>query len=219
MHHVSIGLCGWSHSIISFTNQLHHEFAIKDLGVLHYFLGLEVTRSNQQLFLCQTKYAYNILQRFELLDAKPVNTPLATNSVFGTNGELYTDPTKYISIVGALQYLTITRPNIFFAVNQVSQFLQNPTNLHFQHVKRILRYIKGTLDFGLSFTKPTITTILGYSDVDWARCRGTRCSTYGYSIFLGGNLVSWNAKKQPTISHSSCESEYPSPSRTQHITT
>jgi hypothetical protein len=95
-----------------------------------------------------------------------------------------------------------------YAVNQVSQFLQAPTVLHYQEVKRILRYVKGTLAFGLTFSRSASTTLVGYSDADWARCLETRRSTYGYSIFLGGNLVSWSAKKQPTIARSSCESEY-----------
>ncbi|GKF52363.1 uncharacterized mitochondrial protein-like protein, partial [Tanacetum coccineum] len=83
-----------------------------------------------------------------------------------------------------------------------------PTIDHFQSVKRILRYVKGTISFGLTFSRPHKNSIIGYSDVDWARCLDTRRSTYGYSIYLGGNLVSWSAKKQPTISRSSCESEY-----------
>ncbi|GKE44872.1 uncharacterized mitochondrial protein-like protein, partial [Tanacetum coccineum] len=109
---------------------------------------------------------------------------------------------------GALQYLTITRPDLSYAVNQVSQFLHSPTQDHFQAVKRILRYVKGTIGYGLTFLHASKPTILGYSDADWARCIETRRSTYGYSIFLGGNLVSSSAKKQPTVSCSSYESEY-----------
>jgi hypothetical protein len=158
--------------------------------------------------LNQSKYAKEILTRAKMLDAKPAATPLATNVMFSSTGEAYPDPTHYRSIVGALQYLTITRPDISYAVNQVSQFLQEPTIDHYQEVKRILRYIKGTIAYGLTFGRPCSASILGYSDADWARCIETRRSTYGYSIFLGGNLVSWSAKKQPTISRSSCESEY-----------
>ncbi|KAD1722742.1 hypothetical protein E3N88_42395 [Mikania micrantha] len=140
--------------------------------------------------------------------AKPAHTPLPTNISLTSEGEPYPDPTHFRSIVGALQYLTITRPDISYAVNQVSHFLQSPTINHYQQVKRILRYIKGTLTYGLHFSKPCNSTLIGFSDADWARCVETRRSTYGYSIFLGGNLVSWSAKKQPTISRSSCESKY-----------
>ncbi|XP_022003360.1 uncharacterized mitochondrial protein AtMg00810-like [Helianthus annuus] len=124
------------------------------------------------------------------------------------DGVPYKDLTFYRSLVGALQYLTITRPDISYAVNQVSQFLQNPSIDHLQNVKRILRYVKGTVNFGLVFSRPTQTKIIGYSDADWTHCLDTRRSTFGYSIFLGGNLVSWSAKKQATVSRSSCEFEY-----------
>ncbi|XP_014495001.1 uncharacterized protein LOC106756917 [Vigna radiata var. radiata] len=146
------------------------EFAIKDLGHLNYFLGLEVH--------------------------------------YTTDGDPSSDPTQYRSLVGALQYLTITRPDLSYAVNLVSQFLQASTTDHFQAVKRILQYVKGTMSYGPSFTRGASLNVLGYSDVDWARCIETRRSTYGYSIFLGGNLVSWSAKKQPSVPRSSCESEY-----------
>ncbi|GKF30561.1 uncharacterized mitochondrial protein-like protein, partial [Tanacetum coccineum] len=120
-----------------------------------------------------------------MIDAKPAPTPLGANVSIVSTGDPFPDPTHYRSIVGALQYLTITRPDISYAVNQISRFLHAPTISHYQEVKRILRYIKGTLAFGLYFSKPTQTSILGYSDADWA-----------------------SAKKQPTISRSSCESEY-----------
>nr|GEW23666.1 ribonuclease H-like domain-containing protein [Tanacetum cinerariifolium] len=97
---------------------------------------------------------------------------------------------------------------LFEDFRSISQFLHAPTIEHFQSVKRILRYVKGTISFGLTFSRPQTNTITGYSDADWARCLDTRRSTYGYSIYLGGNLVSWSAKKQPTVSRSSCESEY-----------
>ena len=190
-------LTGNNEDLISkFVTTLNLEFAIKDLGCLGYFLGLEVTTSSNDLFLCQTKYAHEILERANLLDAKPMPTPLAPHVILSKEGEPFQDQTLYRSLVGALQYLTITRPDISYAVNQVSQFLQNPTTAHYSHVKRILRSVKGT------------TSIRGYSDADWARCIETRRSTYGYSIFIGGNLVSWSAKKQPSVARSSCESEY-----------
>ncbi|KAK1415059.1 hypothetical protein QVD17_30829 [Tagetes erecta] len=192
----------------NFIRTLHGEFGIKNLGQLSYFLGLEATHSNGGLFLSQTMYAQEILDRAGLLDANPVHTPLPANESFQASGDPYPDVTHYQSLVGALQYLTITRPDISYSMNQVSQFLQKPTVYHYQSVKHTLRYVKGTIRYGLKYTKPVTTTVLGYSDADWARCVETRRSTYGYSIFLGGNLVSWSAKKQPTIARSSCESEY-----------
>ncbi|KAJ9555163.1 hypothetical protein OSB04_009777 [Centaurea solstitialis] len=195
-------------TIRTFISRLNQEFAIKDLGRLSYFLGLEVTYSDNGLFLNQSKYAHDVLVRAGLLSSKPVATPLSATDYLSTTGNPFSDPTTYRSLVGALQYLTITRPDLSYAVNQVSQFLHAPTVDHFQAVKRILRYVKGTISFGLMFTHSPSPTVLGYSDADWARCLETRRSTYGYSIFLGGNLISWSAKKQPTVSRSSCESEY-----------
>ncbi|XP_022004529.1 uncharacterized mitochondrial protein AtMg00810-like [Helianthus annuus] len=194
--------------IQAFISRLNKEFSLKDLGPLGYFLGLEVTHQSSGLFLSQAKYAHDILARAGLLDSKPAATPLSTSETFTSTGVPFHDATLYRSLVGALQYLTITRPDISYAVNQASQHLQAPTISHFQLVKRILRYVKGTITFGLSFSKPATTQLVGYLDADWARCVETRRSTYGYSIYLGGNLVSWSAKKQPTVSRSSCESEY-----------
>lgn len=129
-------------SVARFVSSLKHEFAIKDLGKLTYFLGLEVTYTPEGLCLTQSKYAHDTLSRASFLDSKPVGTPLATNDVFITDGTPFHDATLYRSYVGALQYLTITRPDLSYAVNQASQFLHAPTDHHFSLVKRILRYAK-----------------------------------------------------------------------------
>ncbi|KAL7604250.1 hypothetical protein Lser_V15G17478 [Lactuca serriola] len=194
--------------ITSFTTHLHQEFAIKDLSDLSYFLGLEVNYTDDGLFLIQSKYAMDILTRSDLLDSKPVSTLLATHEVLTLTISPFNDITLYRSLVGALHYLTITHLDLSYVVNKDSQSLHSPTNVHFQAVKCILRYVKGTITFGLTFQRPHTNTILGYSDANWAHCIETRRSTYGYSMFLGGNLVSSSAKKQPTVSRSSCESEY-----------
>ncbi|XP_076912187.1 uncharacterized protein LOC143570413 [Bidens hawaiensis] len=178
-------LTGNNESTISaFISRLNAEFAIKELGDLNYFLGLEVAYTD--LFLTQSKYATDILKCAGLYDSKPIGTPLAPHETFTTNREPHSDPTLYRSLVGALQYLTTTRPDLSYAVNQVCQFLYAPTIDHFQSVKRILRYVKGTLSFGLIFSRPSKSTLVGYCDADWAQCIETRRSTYGYSIFFGG---------------------------------
>ncbi|GJY02031.1 uncharacterized mitochondrial protein-like protein [Tanacetum coccineum] len=164
-------LTGNNESLLTlFTIRLNREFAIKDLGELSYFLGLEVSYTDDGLFLSQAKYATYVLTRAELLDSKPVSTPLATNEVFLLGGSPFADPNLYRSLVGALQYLTITRPDLSYAVNQATQLLHAPTEAHFQSVKRILRYVKGTIAYGLIFRRPHSNSILGYSDADWARC-------------------------------------------------
>ncbi|GJV67031.1 retrovirus-related pol polyprotein from transposon RE1 [Tanacetum coccineum] len=197
----------WFHRLSTFLISYGFTCSRADTSLFIYS-GLEVTYMDNRQFLTQSKYAKEILQRANLYDVKPVSTPLSPHVSFTSNGITISDPTTYQSLVGALQYLIITRPDLLYAVNQVSQNLHAPTTDHFQAVKRILQYVKGTISFCLTFSQPKRNNILGYSDADWARCLDTSRSTYGYSIFLGGNLVSWSAKKQPTVSRSSCESEY-----------
>ena len=202
-------LTGNNSSLLArFTCKLYSEFTTKDLGSLSYFLGLEATPTIDGLFISQLKYARDILICAQLLDSKPIHTPMVVSQHLSSDGPLFSDPTLYRSLVGALQYLTIMCPDIAHAVNSVSQFLHSPTEDHFLAIKRILRYVKGTLQFSLTF-RPFAApgTLVAYSDADWAGCPDTRRSTSGYSIYLGNNLVYWSAKKQPTVSRSSCESE------------
>jgi histone deacetylase 1/2 len=127
-----------------------------------------------------------------------------------TEGETLSsdDSTRYRSIVGALQYITLTRPDIAFSVNKVCQFLHAPTTVHWTAVKRILRYLKGTLSLGLRLSKSGSTMVSAFSDADWAGCLDDRRSTGGFAVFFGSNLVSWSARKQATVSRSSTEAEY-----------
>jgi histone deacetylase 1/2 len=118
------------------------------------------------------------------------------------------DNTQYRSIVGALQYLTLTHPDLAFSVNKICQFLHAPTTEHWTAVKRILRYVKDTLKLGITFTKSSSTLLSAFSDADWAGDLDDRRSTGGFAIFVGPNLVSWSARKQETVSRSSTEAEY-----------
>jgi hypothetical protein len=117
---------------------------------------------------------------------------------------------RYRSIVGALQYLTLTRLDITFSVNKVCKFLHNPTSEHMTTMKRILRYIQGTIKWGVEFTKGRSLMVSAYSNVDWAGCLGVWCSIGGFAVYVGANLVSWCVKKQPMRSRSSKEAEYKS---------
>lgn len=175
---------------------LERDFALKDLGDLHYFLGIEVKRTANQLLLNQERYATEILQRVNMANCKPVATPLSTSSMYDGIKLGPEDATQYRSIVGALQYLTLTRPYISFAVNKVCQYLHSPTTSHWAAVKRILRYIKGSLGLGLKFGKSTSMFVSAFSDADWAGCPDDRRNTGGFAVYLGSNLVSWSARKQ-----------------------
>ena len=142
---------------------------------------------------------------------KPVPTPLSsTEKLSLTEGDPLNqeDSTRYRSLVGALQYLTLTRPDISFAVNKVCQFLHAPTTVHWTAAKRIVRYVKHTMNLGLTFSKSSSTLVSAFSDSDWAGCLDDRRSTGGFAVFFGPNLISWCARKQATVSRSSTEAEY-----------
>ncbi|GJV21029.1 ribonuclease H-like domain-containing protein [Tanacetum coccineum] len=126
----------------------------------------------------------------------------------GDGGTPVVDPTLYRSLAGSLQYLTFTRPDITYAVQQVCLYMHDPREPHFSALKRILRYVQGTLDYGLQLFSSTTDSLIAYSDADWAGCPTTRRSTSGYCVFLGNNLLSWSSKRQPTLSRSSAEAEY-----------
>ncbi|GKV47359.1 hypothetical protein SLEP1_g54265 [Rubroshorea leprosula] len=138
-----------------------------------------------------------------------ISTPMALKARSShSSNDAFHDPTHYRSIVWALQYLTFTRPDLSFAVNYVCQFMNSPTIGNYQTVKRILRYVHGTLNYGLQILNQSSLDLYAFSDADWARCSLTRHSTSGYCTFLGSNCISWCAKKQPTVARSSAEAEY-----------
>jgi histone deacetylase 1/2 len=146
-----------------------------------------------------------------MINAKPVKTPMAPALKLLSDGtDEVSDPTLYRSVVGALQYTTITRPDLSYTVNKLCQFMQKPLHSHWKAVKRTLRYIFGTLDYGLHYKPSSCNTITGFNDSDWASDPSDMRSTTGFSLFLGKNLVSWLAKKQKVVSRSSTEAEFQS---------
>lgn len=140
---------------------------------------------------------------------KPIATPMVSKlRPSTTEDEPFSDPNFYRSIVGGFQYLTFTRSNIAFSVNYVYQYMNQPTNFHFKLVKHIVKYIQGTLPQGICLLANNPLVIYGFLSADWAGCPITRRSTVGYCTYLGGNYISWSAKKQPTVVRSSIEVEY-----------
>ena len=170
---------------------LQQEFSMKDLGELHHFLGMHVQRSGSGLLLSQRQYMVEILQRAGMFDCKPCATPVDTNPKLPVDGGVpVSDPTDFCSLAGALQYLTFTRPDISYAVQQVCLHMHDPREPHLAALKRILRYVRGTLHLGLLLHLSSQADLVVYSDADWAGCPDTRKSTSGYAIFLGDNLIS-----------------------------
>ncbi|WZZ64845.1 hypothetical protein YC2023_076215 [Brassica napus] len=188
-------------------------FEIKDLGEMKYFLGIEICRSKEGLFMSQRKYTLDLLKGAGAYGGKTARMPMEDGYKVPREGEIedskpYQDPKLYRKLVGKLIYLTITRPDICFAVNQVSQHMQVPKEHHWRMVERILMYLNGSPDQGVWMGCNGSTEVVGYCDADWAGDRADRRSTTGYSTFIGGNLVTWKSKKQKVVSCSSAEAEY-----------
>jgi hypothetical protein len=187
---------------------LQKAFYMKDISTLHHFLGLVVEQHSEGLFLSHQQYALDILERAGMSDCKPCSTPVDSHAkVSAMIGTIVSDPTQYRSLVGALQYLTFTQPDISYVVQQVCLHMHDPRDVHLSALKRILRYLRGTLSHGL-LRPSTTSVVLVYTDVDWAGCLDPRRSTSGYTVFLGDNLISWSSKQQPTVSRSSAEVKY-----------
>ncbi|XP_041020434.1 uncharacterized mitochondrial protein AtMg00810-like [Juglans microcarpa x Juglans regia] len=163
-----MSLTGSSLDFLSeFILTLSSQFAMKDLGPIHYFLGVQITQTLEGLILTQAKYARDILDRAQMTDCKPMGTPMMAKTKGLTSIAPYLDPAHYRSLVGALQYLTLTCPDLAYSVNFVSQFMHSPTEDHFKMVKRILRYVKDTVDLGLHFSSNSTLDLYAFSDVGW----------------------------------------------------
>jgi hypothetical protein len=170
-------------------------------------------RVKRTVTLGQKAYLEKVLEQFGMLDCKPTVTPMETspkNMVPAETDYIATTELRscYQSAVGSLMYAMLgTRPDIAYSVSVVSRYSSNPTEAHMSAVKRILRYLKGTIDMELTF-RGELSDLTGYTDADWAGDHGTRRSTSGYIFHIGSGAISWSSKRQATVSLSSCEAEY-----------
>ena len=161
------------------------------------------------MVIYQRKYTLDILADIGMLDCKPVDTPMDLNvKLVPGQGEPLRDPRRYRRLLGKVNYLTITWPDISFLVSVVSQFLQSPCDSYWDAAVRILCYVKGTSGQGVLYENKNYTQIIGYSDADWAGSLTDRRSTSGYYVFIGGNSISWKSKKHDVVAKSSAEAEY-----------
>lgn len=193
-------------------DMLKTKFAMKDLGPLSHFLGIDFEQGDGFVKMSQKRYLTKVLERFQMSDCKPRSTPSELKLETDYSNENLTDARKYREAVGSLIYaMTCTRPDICWVVTKLSQYLSRPTEAHWVAIKHVLRYIKGTLDHELCYRKcDNDLRLFGYSDADWASSKEDRRSITGYCFSLTecGPLVSWKSRKQPTVALSTCEAEY-----------
>ncbi|KAG2404035.1 Retrovirus-related Pol polyprotein from transposon TNT 1-94 Protease [Vigna angularis] len=195
--------------IAEFREAMVQCFEMTDLGLMSYFLGIEVVQQNDGILISQKKYATDTLKKFKMEYSKPISIPVEEKlKLKRDSDERRVDSTYYKSLIGSLRYLTATRPDIVFGVGLLSRFMEEPRASHLQGAKRILRYIKGTLTEGIFYSNNSNVKLVGYTDSDWAGDIETRKSTSGYTFHLGTGVVSWSSKKQPTIALSTAEAEY-----------
>ena len=172
---------------------------------------MEARRTSTGLHLTQTKYITDILAKTKMTHSKAVATPMhSTQDLIQNGGVALDDPLTFRAIVGSLQYMCLTQPDIAFAVNRLSQFMHCPTSLHLEAAKRVLRYLAGTANKGIFFSNKTPLTLHAYSDVEWAGDQDDYTSTGAYIVYLGKQPISWSSRKMKGVARSSTEAEYQS---------
>ena len=196
-----------------FKREMMQRYEMSDLGLLHHFLGMGILQTNRGVFIHQGKYAKSLLSKFGLDDCKPVSIPLATGEKLKKkDGSELADESLYRRIVGSLLYLTATRPDLMYAASLLSRFMTGPTKIHMGAAKRVLRYVQGTLSYGIEYVREQSATLIGFCDADWAGSEDDSRSTSGYAFSFGSGAFSWSSVKQNTVALSTAEAEYVSAS-------
>jgi hypothetical protein len=170
---------------------LASEFEMSDIGLMHYFLGMEVWQQEGHIFLGQGKNVVDILSIFQMEDCRPMSTPMVTNwkKLSASNSQLV-DATVYRQMISSLMYLVNTRPDICFVVNTLSQHMVEPRSVHWIGKKHVLRYIAGIVDFGLDYIRGDGVSLVGYPDSNWTGYANDRKSTSRCCFGLGSRLIS-----------------------------
>eukprot|EP00253_Pinus_taeda_P010342 PITA_10342 len=188
---------------------LTREFEMKDMGLMHYFLGMEVWQGDVELFVSQGKYANEIFTRFCMERSKPMETPLAGNwrKEDATLGEVV-EATVYRQLVGSLMYLVNTQLDMCYVVNQLSQAMVRLTMLYWKATKHVSRYLRGTTKFGLWYKQIEGVKLQGFTDADWVGSPSNRKSTSRGIFSIGSSTISWYNRKHRSIALSSTKAEY-----------
>ena len=182
--------------IQQFKKDVMQVFEMIDLGEMSYFLGIEIKQKRDEIFICQRKYAKEILKKFNMENCKSMSTPICQKEkLFKDDGADQVDETFYRSLIGCLMCLTATRPDVLYAISVLSRFINCANEFHFKAAKRVLRYVKGTLSYGIKFYSSQSFWLQGYSDSDWAGSLDDMKSTSGYCFSFGSGLFTWCSKK------------------------
>jgi hypothetical protein len=185
------------------------KFEMKDLGLMHYFLGLKVWQRTDEIFLSQGKYTMEILKKLSMTECKSMPTPMVMDLKKMSDidsGDVY--PHLYRQLIGSLMYLVNTRPDIFYALNVLSQFMSQPKHTHWIAAKHVSRYLRGTIGYGLRYASSVDLSLQGYVNADWAGSAVDRKSTTSCCFTLGSTMVSWCSRKQSSVALRIVEAEY-----------
>ncbi|GJU49499.1 retrovirus-related pol polyprotein from transposon TNT 1-94 [Tanacetum coccineum] len=189
------------HLVKEFKKQMESEFDMSDMGLVSYFLGMEIKQLPNGVHICQRKYASDMLKKFKMFLCKPVTSPLVYKCKLSKDdGKKFANPNRFRSIVGSLLYLTISRPDLAFAASFLSRFMGEPSSSHLGAAKRVLRYVKGSLDLEIMFERNKVVKLEGYADSDWAESIDDSKSTSGYIFTLGSGVHLLELKKQACCS-------------------
>ncbi|KAL0314620.1 UNVERIFIED_CONTAM: Retrovirus-related Pol polyprotein from transposon RE2 [Sesamum angustifolium] len=195
--------------IQDFKENMMKTFEMSDLSLMHFFLRIEINQEKEGIFICQRKYTETLLKKFKMESCKTVTTHLVTGEKYQKeDGSQKVDGSMYRSLIGSLLYLTATRPDIMFTTSLLSRIMQSPSQVHYAAAKRILRYLRGTKDFGIWYKSTNDAKLVGYTDSDWAGSVDDMKSTSGYTFSLGSGIFFMGLQEQATVAQSSAEAEY-----------